>query len=133
MSEIRRAVPKRKVHCRLCAEKWSSRRHVGKSFYGERVSEFYTRHIAQHGLMEPQHLKGDPLDDWRCQYFDDSKWEVRAMQANLLIRCAACSKKLGVVRIDTADMPDQLQAKINLVILRHRQDCKYYRGEEKSC
>ena len=46
------------------------------------------------------------------------------MQAELSIKCA-CGKKLGKVKIDTANMPDELQARVNKVILEHRKDCKY--------
>ena len=49
------------------------------------------------------------------------------MQAELNIYCGGCGKSLGVVKIDTADMPEQLQAKVNKPILAHRQDCRYYR------
>lgn len=49
------------------------------------------------------------------------------MQAQLKISCNACGKKLGLpVVIDTADMPEQLQSKVNGVILAHRTDCPYY-------
>ncbi len=50
------------------------------------------------------------------------------MQANLIIKCGGCEKKLGEVRMDTADMPDELQEKINRVILSHRQECDCYRS-----
>lgn len=52
------------------------------------------------------------------------------MQAKVGIRCKGCGKYLGDVNIDTADMPDELQAKVNGVILDHREDCKYY-GNKK--
>ena len=51
------------------------------------------------------------------------------MQAKLSIRCGTCDVYLGDVRVDTADMPEELQEKVNKVILAHRQDCKYYRAE----
>lgn len=52
------------------------------------------------------------------------------MQAQVEVRCGQCGKKLGVIEVDTADMPEELQAKVNKVILAHRQDCRYYRGEK---
>ena len=48
------------------------------------------------------------------------------MQAILNIKCGQCEKLIGVVKVDTADMPEELQAKVNKVILAHRQDCRYY-------
>ena len=49
------------------------------------------------------------------------------MQAELTIKCGQCGKSLGKVKVDTADMPDKLQEKVNEVILAHRIDCRYYR------
>ena len=51
------------------------------------------------------------------------------MQAELTIRCAQCLEQLGLVKVDTAAMPEELQEKINAVLLAHRGDCRYYRGE----
>ena len=51
------------------------------------------------------------------------------MQARLIIYCEECRKCLDRVQVDTADMPEELQAKVNKVILAHRKDCKYYRTE----
>ena len=51
------------------------------------------------------------------------------MQAQLKIYCGQDGMFLGEVKVDTADMPDQLQEKINKVILAHRKDCKYYSGQ----
>ena len=48
------------------------------------------------------------------------------MQAILTIECEHCKKSLGNVNVDTADMPEQLQEKVNQVILAHRGSCKYY-------
>jgi len=48
------------------------------------------------------------------------------MQAELNVKCGQCGKQLGVVKVDTADMPEELQAKVNAVILRHRDNCQYY-------
>jgi hypothetical protein len=45
------------------------------------------------------------------------------MQAKLIVKCGQCEKKLGEVSVDTADMPAELQAKVNHVILEHRKDC----------
>ena len=50
------------------------------------------------------------------------------MQAELNIKCGQCGKHLGDVSVDTADMPEQLQEKVNKVILAHREDCRYYGG-----
>lgn len=50
------------------------------------------------------------------------------MQAKLTIRCEGCDRFLGEVRVDTADLPEQLQEKVNRVILSHRQACRYYRA-----
>ena len=50
------------------------------------------------------------------------------MQANVRVYCEQCGKHLGEVKVDTADMPEELQEKINKIILAHREDCKYYRG-----
>ena len=47
------------------------------------------------------------------------------MQAELNVKCGQCGQHLGVVAVDTADMPEELQAKINKVILAHRGDCRY--------
>lgn len=48
------------------------------------------------------------------------------MQAKLSVKCGQCEKHLGDVQADTADMPEQLQEKVNQVILAHRKDCRYY-------
>ncbi|MBA7526229.1 hypothetical protein ES705_18390 [subsurface metagenome] len=48
------------------------------------------------------------------------------MQAILLILCAQCNQALDMVSMDTADMPEELQAKVNRVILAHRESCRYY-------
>ena len=50
------------------------------------------------------------------------------MQAQLKIKCLGCLKDVGAIKIDTADIPEKLQAKINKIILEHRKDCKYYRN-----
>ena len=51
------------------------------------------------------------------------------MQAQLTVKCNGCNKKLGKVLMDTANLPSELQHKINAVILKHRADCSYY-GEK---
>ena len=51
------------------------------------------------------------------------------MQANLSIRCGQCGKYLSDVQVDTADIPEELQAKVNKVILGHRKHCRYYAGQ----
>ena len=52
------------------------------------------------------------------------------MKAELSVRCSQCLKRLALVPVDTADMPEQLQGKVNTVILKHRKDCEYYKGAE---
>jgi hypothetical protein len=54
------------------------------------------------------------------------------MQANLTICCSGCNHFLGKFPIDTADMPEELQTKVNTVILLHRQQCPYYNPEQNS-
>jgi hypothetical protein len=53
------------------------------------------------------------------------------MQAQLDIKCRQCLKKITVIFVDTADMPDELQQKVNSAILAHRQYCGYYKHEFK--
>lgn len=48
------------------------------------------------------------------------------MQARLKIYCEQDGKFIGDVVVDTADMPEELQRKVNKVILAHRKDCRYY-------
>lgn len=50
------------------------------------------------------------------------------MQYRLLVECAGCDKRLGWLECDTADMPVELQAKVNKIVLSHRPDCAYYGG-----
>jgi hypothetical protein len=45
------------------------------------------------------------------------------MRANLMIKCDGCGSHMGIVPVDTADMPEVLLKKINQVILAHRPDC----------
>ena len=52
------------------------------------------------------------------------------MQAILQVKCGQCEQLLGEISVDTADMPEQLQEKINKVILAHRPDCTYYSEHE---
>lgn len=54
------------------------------------------------------------------------------MQAELYVKCSQCGKFLGEVKVDTADMPELLQGKVNALILAHREDCKYYGLADKS-
>lgn len=52
------------------------------------------------------------------------------MKAAIIIYCEACDKRLNPLKdtiIDTADMPEDLQQKINSHILNHRPYCRYYR------
>lgn len=49
------------------------------------------------------------------------------VKANLTVRCHACEAFLGDVLVDTADLPEDVQSKLNKVILAHREDCRYYR------
>ncbi len=53
------------------------------------------------------------------------------MQATIEIKCYQCLKWLGSLDIDTANMPDELQEKINRIILSHRQDCFYYKNRKE--
>lgn len=48
------------------------------------------------------------------------------MQAQLRVYCKQDGEYIGEVNVDTADMPEQLQAKVNEVILAHRKHCRYY-------
>lgn len=48
------------------------------------------------------------------------------MKAVVHVYCDQDLKYLGEVTVDTADMPDDLQRKVNRVILLHRPDCRYY-------
>lgn len=51
------------------------------------------------------------------------------MQAILQVKCGQCNKSIGKVRVDTADMPEEIRDKVFNVILAHRADCRYYRAE----
>jgi len=51
------------------------------------------------------------------------------MQAYLKVYCEQDGGYIGQVKVDTADMPDELQSKVNKVILAHRKDCRYYADE----
>ena len=48
------------------------------------------------------------------------------MQVQLKVYCKQDGEYIGMVNVDTADMPEQLQSKVNKVILAHRKDCRYY-------
>ena len=48
------------------------------------------------------------------------------MKAQLTIRCYQCGKRLGKVVVDTADMPEDLQSRVNSVFLKHRAACRFY-------
>ena len=50
------------------------------------------------------------------------------MQAELTVKCQGCHKVIGKVLMDTADMPSELQSKINKIILAHRENCPYYKS-----
>ena len=50
------------------------------------------------------------------------------MQATLSISCEGCGKHLGQLKVDTADMPEVLQHRVNKIILQHRAGCEYYGG-----
>lgn len=54
------------------------------------------------------------------------------MQAELKVQCGGCGEKVGAVMVDTADEAEELQVKINKVILAHRTSCRYYSGRELS-
>jgi len=49
------------------------------------------------------------------------------MQAELTVRCGQCLESLGMVNMDTADLPEDLQYRLHVVIWRHRKDCPCYR------
>ena len=51
------------------------------------------------------------------------------MQANVIIECDGCGKHIGIVHINTADVPDVLQYRINKPILAHRQQCPAYKEQ----
>ena len=52
------------------------------------------------------------------------------MKAYLRLKCYGCDAVLdNALVVDTADMPDELQAKINKVLLNHRKNCRYYKVE----
>lgn len=51
----------------------------------------------------------------------------KVMQAQLTVYCEQCGEYIGSVKVDTADMPEELQAKVNAVILGHRGCCPYYK------
>ncbi len=48
------------------------------------------------------------------------------MQAQLRVYCEQDGRYIGQVKVDTADMPEDLQQKVNKIILAHRKDCRYY-------
>jgi hypothetical protein len=48
------------------------------------------------------------------------------VKAYLVIKCYQCGEGLGAVEVDTADLPEELQAKVNKLILSHRKHCRYY-------
>jgi hypothetical protein len=49
------------------------------------------------------------------------------MQFSMNVRCLGCNRQVGRVLADTANRPDELQAKINKLVLAHRPDCPYYK------
>jgi hypothetical protein len=53
------------------------------------------------------------------------------MQALLRVSCEGCGKYLADVKVDTADMPEELQLKVNHVILLHRKFCHYYHEDDE--
>lgn len=54
------------------------------------------------------------------------------MQAELKVKCRGCGENVGAVMVDTADESEELQSKLNAVILAHRANCRYYNGRELS-
>lgn len=54
------------------------------------------------------------------------------MQVIIAIQCSGCERWLGKVAVDTADMPEELQKRLNDVILEHRADCLYYGGQHST-
>ena len=67
----------------------------------------------------PHHFEVDKIDAGKCLKC--------GLVVNFRMKSADYIKSLGGAHVDTADMPEQLQGKINRVILPHRQDCPAYR------
>jgi hypothetical protein len=67
-----------------------------------------------------------------CRYYQQTRDlpGIIIMRANLTVTCRQCDSKIGDVVMLTNDFPDQLQEKINKIMLAHRQDCLYYRTRE---
>ncbi len=54
------------------------------------------------------------------------------MKGYITIRCYGCGKiLLSGLLMDTADMPEQLQEKINKALLSHRKACRFYRSRDE--
>jgi len=51
------------------------------------------------------------------------------MQYKLMVFCRGCDSFVGVVEADTADMPLELQERINAKVLAHRPKCRAYSHE----
>ena len=51
------------------------------------------------------------------------------MQAIVKIYCAQNNAYLGETTVDTADLPEVVQARLNKLILAHRSECPYYQTE----
>ena len=52
------------------------------------------------------------------------------MKANVVIFCEQCGADLGDIPVDTADQGEELQERVNSVILGHRETCPYYTKED---
>lgn len=53
------------------------------------------------------------------------------MQTWIIVKCI-CGEHLGETIVDTADEPEDVQLRLNTIILAHRQECKYYRQEGRT-
>ncbi len=54
------------------------------------------------------------------------------MKGYLTIRCYGCGKiLLSGLLMDTADMSEQLQEKINKALLSHRKACRFYQPRDE--
>jgi len=51
------------------------------------------------------------------------------MKANAIIVCEQCGADLGDLPVDTADQGEELQSRVNALILGHRGQCPYHTKE----
>ena len=52
------------------------------------------------------------------------------MRALVKVTCEQCHRHLGTAVVDTADLPEEVQLRVNAIIIRHRKDCRYYRLDQ---